>query len=311
MTAPSPYPIAPFKEGSTPLAPWMTLALRHRHPRDNEIHFDEPTHIYTVQGSSKGFISVTTFLHKFFGHFDADEVITKMMRGRNWPTSKWFGMTREAIKAAWEANGREASEAGTAMHLGIEMVMNDAEGEVVAEVKDTKEWEYFWRYWKKDQEIWEPWRTEWEVWDADLKLAGSIDMVYRNKRDGTFAVYDWKRVKDLPQENKYQSGLGPLAHLPDTKYWQYTLQLNIYKKMLEKNYGIVISELALVVLHPNNKSYKKYPLNILNEEVDAMFEARRKAVLEGCVRPVVIEENFQEVEDHSAGGGGAGGWMGV
>jgi hypothetical protein len=105
-------------------------------------------------------------------------------------------------------------------------------------------------------------------------------------------VYDWKRVKDLPQDNKYQSGLGPLAHLPDTKYWQYTLQLNIYKWMLEKNYGIVISELALVVLHPNNKSYKKYPLNIMTEEVEAMMDARRKGLEKGV--PIFLEEAVKE-----------------
>ena len=69
--------------------------------------------------------SLTGFLHGFFPHFDADETIKKMMKSKKWPESRWYGMTAAAIKAAWDANGREASEAGTAMHLGIEMVMNE------------------------------------------------------------------------------------------------------------------------------------------------------------------------------------------
>jgi hypothetical protein len=288
----APYPIAPLTSG-TPLQPWMSLGRKHRHPRDNDIHFDEPTHVYTIQGESKGWISCTGFLHSFFPHFDADDVIQKMMRSKNWPQSKWYGMTPAAIKAAWNANGREASEAGTAMHLGIEMVMNDAESEVVPEVKLTKEWEYFWNYWREDMKVWEPWRTEWEVWDPELKLAGSIDMVYRNRKDGTFAIYDWKRAKDMRMENNFGSGYGPVSHLPDTNYWHYTLQLNMYRWLLEKHYNLKISEMALVVLHPNNKNYKRYKLNRLEEEIEGMVEARLRAVKEGKGKIIVFDEPGQ------------------
>jgi hypothetical protein len=290
-----PYEKAELK-GGTPLQPWMSLAIRNRHPRDNLIHFDEPTHVYTVKGESKGWISCTGFLHGFFPHFDADDTIRKMMRSKKWPESKWYGMTPAAIKAAWDANGREASEAGTAMHLGIEMVMNGAEKQVVPEVKLTKEWEYFWRYWNKDSEIYEPWRTEWEVWDEDLKLAGSIDMIYRNKKDGTFAIYDWKRAKDMKMENPFGTGYGPVSHLPDTNYWHYTLQLNMYRWLLEKHYNLKISEMALVVLHPNNKTYHKYVLNRLTDEIEGMVEARRRAVREGCKEKIILEKVSHEEE---------------
>ncbi len=299
----SPYPIAPLTAG-TPLQPWMSLARIHRHPRDNDIHFDEPTHVYTIQGESKGWISCTGFLHAFFPHFDADDVIKKMMRSPKWPQSKWYGMSPQAIKAAWNANGREASEAGTAMHLGIEMVMNGAEDQVAPEVKPTAEWRYFQSYWKKDSEIWEPWRTEWEVWDKEIKLAGSIDMVYRNKKDGTFAIYDWKRAKEMKMENSYGSGFGPVKHLPDANYWHYTLQLNVYRWILEKHYNLKISEMALVVLHPNNNSYKKYVLNRLEDEVEGMIAARRQAVKEGLGKLVVWDSDSEE-EDAAPSG-----WLG-
>ena len=282
-----PYVKAAFT-GGTPLQSWMTLALRNRHERDNCMHFDEPTHIYTVKGSSQGICSITKFLHEFFPHFDADSVIMKMMKGKNWPNSKWYGMTAKEIKDAWNTNGRVSSEAGTAMHLGIEMYMNGVEPS--DEVKDTVEWKYFWNYWKEDMVTWEPWRTEWEVWDEELKLAGSIDMVYRNKNDGSFAIYDWKRSKEIKMENSFQSGLGPVSHLPDANYWHYTLQLNMYRWLLEKHYGIYISEMALIVLHPNNKNYKRYKLNRLEDEIEEMVNSRRRAVLEGKGKIAVFED---------------------
>ncbi len=292
-----PYQPAPLTSG-TPLQPWMSLAIKNRHERDNLIHFDEPTHVYTVKGNSKGWISCTGFLHSFFPHTDTDEIITKMMNSKKWPESKWYGMTREQIKKAWKDMGKEASEAGTAMHLGIEMVMNGAETEVVPEVKQTKEWEYFQNYWVKDSEIWEPWRTEWEVWDEELKLAGSIDMVYRNKQDGTFAIYDWKRAKEMKLENPFSNGYGPAQNLPDCNYWHYTLQLNVYRWLLEKHYNLKISEMALVVLHPNNSNYRRFKLNRLEEEVEEMMECRRLAVLEGKGRVVIMEGGHDDHDTH-------------
>ena len=288
-----PYQPAPLLSG-TPLQPWMSLAVKNRHERDNLIHFDEPTHVYTVKGSSKGIVSITQFHHCFFPHFNPDATIEKMMKSKKWPESPYYGKTAAEIKAIWNQSGKEASEAGTAMHLGIEMVMNGAEAEVVPEVKETKEWEYFWNYWKEDSKIWEPWRTEWEVWDEDLKLAGSIDMVYRNKIDGTFAIYDWKRAKEMKMSNDFETGYGPASHLPNCNYWQYTLQLNMYRYSLEKHYGLKISEMALVVLHPNNNNYKRFKLNRLEDEVEEMMECRRLAVLEGKGKVAIMDGGHDE-----------------
>lgn len=274
----------------TALQPWMSLARVNRHPRDACIVFDEPTHVYTVNGSSKGVCSITQFLHHFFPKFDADAIIKKMMASKKWPESKWYGMTPKAIKDAWNANGKEASEAGTAMHLSVEMAMNGAWDEIPASAKDTVEWRYFMKYWDKYKETLEPYRTEWEVWDEELKLAGSIDMVYRRKSDGTLCIYDWKRAKEMKYENNFDSGFGPASHLPDTNYWHYTLQLNMYRWILERRYGVTISEMALIVLHPNNGSYKRILLNRLEEEIEGMVEYRRRALAAG--RGIVL---FQEV----------------
>ena len=82
-------------------------------------------------------------------------------------------------------------------------------------------------------------------------------------------------------ENTFQSGFGPVSHFPDSNYWHYTLQLNLYRWLLEKHYGIVVSEMALVIMHPNNANYKRYKLNRLDEEIEGVIEARRAAVARG------------------------------
>jgi hypothetical protein len=74
--------------------------------------------------------------------------------------------------------------------------------------------------------------------------------------------------------------------------------LNIYRRILQELYGVVVSELALVVLHPNFDHYRVVKINMMDEEVEAMFQMRR-ARLEALLAPpeatvpagpIVVEE---------------------
>ena len=258
--------------------PWQELSHKNRHPRDADIEFDEPTHVYTVKGTSKGYISCTKFLHDFFPHFDADAIIRKMMASPKWPQSKYFGKTAEEIKQGWTDNGAAASGAGTAMHLAIEQFLHGHPEMIAPEVLETPEWAYFKNFWKDVSEDLVPYRSEWEVWSEEHKLAGSIDMIFYRKSDDSYVIYDWKRSKEIKKENNFGNGFGPVAHLPDANYWHYTLQLNVYRWFLETFYGLRISDMYIVIFHPDNTNYKRFRLNRLDDEVKAMVEARLQVV---------------------------------
>ena len=279
--------------------PWMTLVHKNKHPRDADIQFHEPTHVYTVQGSSKGIVSCTKFLHEFFEPFNAKAVIKKMMSSPKWTESKWYkpGITAKEIEETWSSSGKEASGSGTAMHLGIEQFLNGSEDVIDPKVKDTVEWKYFENFWRDHGNDLEPYRTEWEVWSSEHKLAGQIDMVYRRKSDGKFLIYDWKRSKEIKMENKFQTGLPPIQHLPDCNYWHYTLQLNVYRWFLENLYGLHIEEMYLLVLHPDNKNYKRVRLNRMDDEVEAMLECRLRSVKAGSKAVVILPSADCLMED--------------
>jgi hypothetical protein len=276
---------------------WQRLAVINKHPRDDRIQFEEETHIYTIDGVRNGWTSCTGFLGNFFDHFDPDAAIKKMMASPKWYASPYFGMTPDAIKKQWSDKGTASSTAGTRMHLDIEHFYNGMpvgwtdgskrygleEGFAGLAVDEWvpepgSEWDYFCDYQTQYAKDFEPFRTEWLVFDEEHKVAGSIDMVYK-KPDGTLAIYDWKRVHDVKTENKWQSGLGPISHLPDTNYWHYSLQLNVYRYILQKYYGVVVSELALVVLHPNNRRARVMKLNFMDDEVAGMMAARAAALV--------------------------------
>jgi hypothetical protein len=252
-----------------------TLAKRHTHPRDIHITFDEPTHTYSINGSSKGIISVTKFLGSFHGKFDADKILQGMRRKGIEPDSPYFGKTDAEIKKQWNENGAQASSAGTALHLTIEEYL---EGQPITNrsVLESVEWTYFLKFWSQHETTLEPYRMEWSVYIEELGLAGQIDAVFRRKSDGAFFIYDWKRAKDIKYENPYQSCFDPITHLPDTNYWHYTLQLNVYRYILETYYNMPISGMYLVVLHPDNDTFRKLRLNRMDAEVQALIGTLRK-----------------------------------
>lgn len=271
-----------------PLEPWMSLAVKNRHPRDANITFYEPTHTYTIKGSSEGIISGTGFLHQFFGHFDAKATIKKMMSSPKWPSSPYYGMKADEIEKMWSDKGKDASTAGTAMHLAIEQFLNGAEDIIVDSVKQTPEWNYFMNFWRDCGDDLEPYRTEWEVWSEDHLLCGSIDMVFRRKSDGKFLIYDWKRSREIKTSNQWQKGLPPLEHLDDCNYWHYTLQLNVYRWILENLYNMEIADMYLVICHPDNKNYRRMRLNRLDDEVEAMLACRKRALDMKWPAPVLL-----------------------
>ena len=123
-----------------------------------------------------------------------------------------------------------------------------------------------------------PYRTEWMIFDEDLKIAGSIDMVYENP-DGTLSIYDWKRSKDISKINGWDNfAKNPLiSHLHDTNFWHYALQLNTYKSILERKYGKIIKDLYLVQLHEENprKTFELIKCADLSKEIEKLFELRR------------------------------------
>lgn len=251
----------------------LKLAKQNAHPRDKRLRFDEEPHLYYIDGVNDN-ISVTTFIHKIFPQFDEEKIINNMMKGRNWEKSQYYGMTKQEIKDAWEKNRVEASTAGTAMHKDIELFYNDIPIE-----NDSTEFSYFLKFNDEFKDKLKPYRTEWEVFCEELKFAGSIDMIYEND-DGTKEIYDWKRCKKITKTNAFEMGHHPVEHLPNSNYWHYSLQLNIYRRILQKEYGEEVTKLFLVCLHPNQTSYMRIPVPIMDAEVDDIFEFRKNQIKE-------------------------------
>jgi hypothetical protein len=288
------------------------LATLNYHPMDARISFDEPTHIYTIDGESD-YTSVTTFVHHQFPPFDAPAVINSLLSpiksfmGKTYPNKNKYRATafqnvkndnthlsddeinailndttseeykKEAKKIADEWN--QSSTSGTKTHADIEYFYNEMPVE-----NDTKEYEYFLKFnedFKAEFPQYRPYRTEWTVFYKELKMAGSIDMVYENTEDGTLMIYDWKRVKDIKYEafNDEIATNPVLDNMPNVNFWHYSLQLNTYKAILEAQYFKKVTALRLVRLYPDAPTYDIHECPDLQREVLTLFDNRRNGIM--------------------------------
>jgi ATP-dependent exoDNAse (exonuclease V) beta subunit len=270
------------------------LSNKNFHPRDLHIQFFEKEHKYIIDFEPKiKYTSVTTWVHEHFEKFDSDNVIKKMMSGDKWKEGhKYWGKTAEEIKLLWNSNRDSVANAGTDLHYEIECFHNDKRFQFEYSNKElyeiyysdnrnkhdfkSIEWKYFINF-IKDHPNLIPYRTEWTIYDEDVKISGSIDMVYKNP-DGTLSIYDWKRSKNITRINNFNKfSIHPfICHLPDSNFWHYALQLNTYKLILERKYNKKVRDLFLVRLHPDTEenNYELIKLPDLTLEILELFEER-------------------------------------
>ena len=244
--------------------------------QDRLISFEESSHTYTVIGTGE-MKPVSSVISMFFNPFNAEAASINKCHGDLVAAAK--------LREEWDAKGSLASQAGTFLHKQIENYLNEKiepktfkcdveyNGKYLQlnkRIDISREWSFFKAF--DNATTYQPFRTEWCVYDKEARMAGTIDLIC-SRPDGTYEFYDWKRSNkvDPNETNQWSSGINGLEHLTDTSYIHYCLQQNLYRYMVEKNYGIRISRMNLVVLHPDFTSYKIVPVPIMNREVNIII----------------------------------------
>ena len=214
-----------------------------KYDQDQYIDFEPEQHVYTVwqesgDRSQKRLLPVSTLIAYFFEAFDAQAAAQRQFERYHIPIE-------ETLKK-WERIGKLAREVGTFVHEQTESYFRDGTfasacpftfEDKTEMISVEKERQHFLRF-ISDYAI-QPYRQEWPVYDTDLNIAGTIDMVCK-EADGEFTIYDWKR------SSKVVNVLGqPIVEafggkrsfngisLPDTPFYHYCIQQNLYRYMLE------------------------------------------------------------------------------
>jgi len=221
----------------------------------------DENHVYKLD--DKTYTSVTTLVHRCFSEFDADKILEKMrIKG-----TKYDGMTKEEIKEMWNKNALEAQQQGTRMHAVIERYYKNEE--VTSDEWALPEMQQFKTF--TEMNALTPYGVEWRIYIEEVQLAGTIDFVALNE-DGTLDLYDWKRAKQMDVHNSYNKYSSIVHHIPDTNFGHYTVQLNLYKYMIEQKYNKKVRNMYLVCMYPTQMSFQKYEVQDIQMDIPTILK---------------------------------------
>jgi hypothetical protein len=116
------------------------------------------------------------------------------------------------------------------------------------------------------------------IGEGRVPLTGGVSSPGGGRGGFPPCIYDWKRCKDIKKKNDFGEWALPecIDHLPDTNFWHYALQLNIYKAILQRNYAQPIAGMYLVILHPSQASYQRLEVPDLSTEIADLFKLRQQ-----------------------------------
>jgi hypothetical protein len=231
-------------------------------PIDKNIKFIEEGHYY-IYKDKKVNISVTGFISKFFGTFNADDAIDKLFKRPPELRGKYKDISREDIKKMWEDESKEASNIGTQKHKIIEdyirynIVIND---------KALFNMIYFDNIMQQKGYI--KCEPEKILYSKKYDIAGMCDMIYKHN-DGHYALADWKNCKKITSKC-IEKALDPISDLNNCNYHKYCLQLNMYRYIGNTEYKVFnnkIDKMFVVNVNQNLDKPKIYEIPIMDEYI--------------------------------------------
>ena len=241
-------------------------------PRENRIEFREHDHKYFVDGQLVP-RSVTGLLHEYSAGFDPSRALASMKHGRNWDAKRLemdeqgLGTSDAEILARWSRNGEVQSRRGQLLHHHAECLMN---GVSVQEPHSPEFKQVCQIHTALLSQGMVPYRSELCIFHRGLCVAGQIDALFT---DATrrLVIIDWKRVRALRTEGSDPLRY-PLDRMPDSNYWIYSLQLNLYRYILETEYAFDVSAMYLAVVHPEQPLPRLIEVPRLDEEMHALHD---------------------------------------
>lgn len=196
--------------------------------KTDEIVFYNIDHTYILD-NEEYCTSVTRFIHKLFPEFDAIAVSNKV--------SEKTGKNALELRNSWKEINLESQIFGTNIHHYAESLLI---GRIPRRPSGEKEKAYY-----KQVDIFiSNLLKEFDIIDIEkiifskkYKLAGTVDLILKNKKTGLIHIDDWKTNKEIKYDNIFENAFEPISYIPNCNFYHYSLQLSLYKfLLLEENY---------------------------------------------------------------------------
>lgn len=219
---------------------------------DPNFQFDEASHTYTYVDPTTGrpiqtFKSVTGFISQFKEKFDSDFWAKRKAAAS--------GKTKQEVLNEWKAISDTAMDLGTIVHKWIEDFYSGLEPATPEDPIVLERVEQFKQLYAERLHKLRPVRQEFRLFSRKWGLAGTTDAIFALGSD--FYVGDWKTNKkfttDKDSLGRRKKLLWPFEDLWENSLNSYSIQLSLYRLILQEEAGFTTNGAFLVWIGPTGK----------------------------------------------------------
>ncbi|MDA3780864.1 MAG: PD-(D/E)XK nuclease family protein [Bacteroidales bacterium] len=228
----------------------------------NDIVYHDEPHKYYVNNNK--LTSVTTILHRYQEEFK-EEYWSKYKANE-------YSLSQKEVLRAWKFMNKKGTMKGSVIHDYTEnlflnkvfpypkqLILNEFGFDpVLKEYEITKK--HVNNFYNDVQGKLIPIRTEMIIYDKESLIGGMLDILFYNVKTGEFQIWDWKTNKKFKKkfndDERKRYFLNELSILEDSDLEIYSLQLAMYKLIIEKNTGLKLGKSYVVWFSHNNENYK-------------------------------------------------------
>ncbi len=229
-----------------------------------DIKFVPETHQYFLYGEE--YISVSSLMNGLVKPFDR-EAMSKRVADRE-------GVSQPEIKALWDIRRDFSTVKGSEFHLYVEKYLKEKKRiETITPIEhEIKQFHVFWD--QKNEKKYEVLAVELILYDQDLKLAGTLDCLLRDKKSQKTYIVDWKTNHEIKTINEYENFLPPLHHLDASDLNKYSLQTGFYRHMLETKTSLKITG-SYLIHFSKGKNFEVINCRDYSKEIEAILATRK------------------------------------
>jgi len=243
------------------------------------IKFNDEDHTYVMNG--KKLISGTSFVGLFKEKFDSAKEAEKY--------AKKHKKNVEEVIAEWDFKRDYSAIKGTYLHAFAEnywgnkvfphdpaLSVNRFGEDVVVEDLDKCK-EMFKQFYEDASPTLCPIALELVVGLEDDGIAGMIDKLMWNSKAQEIQIWDYKTNKEINMSSKFRKKMKfPIQWLDECEYVAYSLQLNLYKYIIEKATNLKVGDLYLIWITEKNDKYQLFKCMDVQDEIKLMVEHYKK-----------------------------------
>jgi hypothetical protein len=199
------------------------------------LRFDPDKHKYwDTEGTY--YTSVTQLLGKYKKDVFTEEFIENYASER--------GLTADFVKTKWGIKRDFSAIKGTELHFFAENYVKDGiQIETVTPIGDQKQMVV--EFWDNIKDKVEVIGTEFRIASKKYSVAGTIDLLIYNKSTEKYYIMDWKSNEKIEMTGR-NNLLSPFNTYQDCEFHNYSLQLSIYRYLLEEEFKCEFGESILV-----------------------------------------------------------------